>query len=784
MKSIWTSFSPVRSIPYLVLFIAPCLLLWRTVALGLPFVPSALLFDVHPWKGQKLVPWDPISWDGVAEFYPWRLFTSETLRHGHIPFWNPHQFCGTPFIANSQSAVFYPPNLLFVAFPVTTAFMISVVAHLFLTGLFLYIYLRSDLVHLSRTSALIGALTWQLCNWQVSWLALPTFLCVSCWLPLAFIAVDWVLKSPSVRRASGLGAVLGTILLAGHLQIALYCLLLTVSYSIFRILMVERGRTESGMRRYIVAATVAAIMMFALAAPQLLPSVELSGASHRAGALSTWGAYTGYNHLAVPVYHLISLFLPGFFGSPGDGSYWGATNYAENACYIGIIGLVLSVGACVLTLRGNGMSGQCRLLTYFFGGAALISLLMACGAPLNALLFFLIPGFKQSGSPGRILVLWSFCAAVLAGFGAEVLLKSMTGRVKEWLVPLLLGMIAVKLVVFGWGLVALSLAIPGKIQVALSSNVSLLPVPIGLIAICALLVWLTLRGSLSQPALRVLLVALVGLDLLTASLNLNTLLARQVYPRTALIDYLVKNTGDQRIMPVNRRWSIDPDHPPDAVLPPNAATVYGLDDVQGYDSLFTGRYMQYAASMDGGSPAPVENGNMVFTYGYRSPLTREAAVKYVISDVPLPTSEELDLETTRDNCYIYVNKETLPKYWDNSGSVESVQEISPSHLTLRVSEGPGENRLMMADQWYPGWHARINGLSVPIDQEPDIFRTITWMAPIKDAGHVVTLDVRFEPASIRLGLYLAFAAIGVLFAFAGLSLGPILKGRLLEARRQ
>jgi hypothetical protein len=36
-------------------------------------------------------------------------------RRGLIPLWNPHQFCGAPFIANGQSAFFYPPNWLFLA---------------------------------------------------------------------------------------------------------------------------------------------------------------------------------------------------------------------------------------------------------------------------------------------------------------------------------------------------------------------------------------------------------------------------------------------------------------------------------------------------------------------------------------------------------------------------------------------------------------------------------------------------------------------------------------------
>ena len=69
---------------------------------------------IHP---DSLPPWNPLRWDGIAQFYPWRNFAHDTIRSGYLPLWNPYQFCGTPFVANSQSAVFYPPNLLFYFCP-------------------------------------------------------------------------------------------------------------------------------------------------------------------------------------------------------------------------------------------------------------------------------------------------------------------------------------------------------------------------------------------------------------------------------------------------------------------------------------------------------------------------------------------------------------------------------------------------------------------------------------------------------------------------------------------
>ena len=46
-------------------------------------------------------------------------------------------------------------------------------------------------------------------------------------------------------------------------------------------------------------------------------------------------------------------------------------------------------------------------------------MLFALGTPLNLLTYFGIPGFSQSGSPARDLVLWTLCLAVLAAYGLE-----------------------------------------------------------------------------------------------------------------------------------------------------------------------------------------------------------------------------------------------------------------------------------------------------------------------------------------------------------------------------
>ena len=618
-----------RLLPALPLLLLPCLLLWPVVGGGQAFVPADLLRDIAPWHARGTpppAPWTPLTWDGVSEFYPWRWFAAQTLRSGYLPLWNPHQFCGTPFVANSQSAVFYPPNLIFCLLPVWRAFGVSALLHLMATGLFAYAFLRLGALRLGRTASLMGAVTWQLCHWQVAWLQLPTFLCVSAWMPLALLLVDRTVDRPNSGRACLLGLCLGLMLLAGHLQIALYCLGLTTAYAFFRVM--PHWKTE--WRPLVGCAVIILILALGVAAPQLLPTVELAKMSHRAGGSPTWQAYQGYVRLALPPENLVTLFAPGFYGSPTRGTYWGIGlnggpgAYIENACYVGILPLLLALAGLFLTWQRSAA-------TRFFAIAALVALLLALGTPLNALLFFGIPGFAQTGSPGRILVLWSFCLPVLAAIGTDALLRverPALGRPAT-------GLAALAALTFGYAALWIGVHAPaGTLAANVGAEGDLWRLPVGVLLGTAALFWLRGRGSLKTPALAGALAALAAVDLLAVGYGFNrTSPPRNVYPVTPLIAFLQQHEGEGRIMPVNRRWSLS-SRPPDAVLPPNAATVYGLNDTQGYDSLLTGQYFAFAGAMDGGSPAPPENGNMVFTYGIGSSETREAAAKYVVTQQP------------------------------------------------------------------------------------------------------------------------------------------------------
>ncbi len=120
--------------------------------------------------------------------YPMKHYLSETIKNGQIPWWNPDVMCGTPFMANVQSGVFYPPNILFYFLPFAFALNVFIYLHIFLAGFFMYIFLKSR-EHTSELS-LFGAVIFAFSGINISLINLLPALQAAVWTPL--VVMMWL----------------------------------------------------------------------------------------------------------------------------------------------------------------------------------------------------------------------------------------------------------------------------------------------------------------------------------------------------------------------------------------------------------------------------------------------------------------------------------------------------------------------------------------------------------------------------------------------------------------
>lgn len=629
--------------PYLLFAVLVCIFLWRPIFTGRALLPGDYLAQMSPWNavgGQRSTvngpQWNPLQWDAISQFYPWRVFYARSMRAGHIPLWNPHQFSGTPFLANGQSACLYPLNLIFLIVDPITGFTIFAALHLFLAQVFMYWMMRE--LGAKELGGIVAAIVFAFSAFMVLWLELPTFVSVAVWLPLAIMLANRAVERRSVFYGMLCGLALAMAFLAGHFQIAFYVVLATSLFWLWKMVQVWRdeGKVYTFLK-VIVPFAACVLVAILISAPQVLPTQELAANSHRAGGPTDAG-YDWFLGNSLPAYRLVTAFAPGFFGDPSQDSYYllgrvgdsthvgSAADYMEYGLYAGILPLMLALIA-LASIR--------RKYVGFFVVLTVLALLIATGTPINRLFYFGVPGFSSLGGPNRILLLYLFGLAALAGFGADWLREDVEDtlsyfgrkmRTPEFVACAAGGALA--------GLAAVSRSLAASLAQASGTGYGLFLV---LLVASTALVFARARRSLRAGTYSALAIALVIGDLFAFGINYNPTCDRsRVYPKTKLTTELQRLTRNgEHIAPINPDWSLF--HTPKAILPPNAAMVYGLYDVAGYDSLFTRAYQHRLAEIEGVDPSPPENGNMVLIRRYTPALSELA--DYVISPEPVDLPE-------------------------------------------------------------------------------------------------------------------------------------------------
>jgi len=352
--------------------------------------------------------------DGRTQFYPWRVFGFERWRDEGLPLWNPYALLGMPFVANLQSAMFYPVNWLCFVLPVHAACNWAVLINLFLSAAFTYSFARR--LGLSRPAGFAAGVTYALAAnhffrvYQGHW----SFLGAMPWAPAVLWCTEGVLRGGGARAALLGAAALALQLLAGMPQITFYTGLLAAVYFVVRLAAApaaERPARHAALRRVgLMAAMVAGALL--LSAVQMLPALELARESSRMERVTLEWA-TQYS---LPPENLIGLVVPGAFGPVrSEGlAYWGRWNFWEVGCYMGLVGLMLAgLAAPLVPWR--------RWAPFAAPGALLVLIATARYHPLYGVLFRRAPGFNLFRAPGRAAALLGLCVGMAAGMGLDAL---------------------------------------------------------------------------------------------------------------------------------------------------------------------------------------------------------------------------------------------------------------------------------------------------------------------------------------------------------------------------
>ncbi len=739
--------------------------------------------------------------DPLLAYYPMDYLANETLKRGEMPLWNPYQFCGFPMQAVGHPSMVDPLRLLlhWLLSPLTARECLMFV-NLWLCGLFAYYYLR--VMGLGRYAALLGGTTFMLGGYNLLRFEEEFFAAAAWHLVLALLLIEKTVRTRSAAWAAALAMGLGAIMLMGQWQLITYAMLATAGYAAWRL-----WSGESGAFLHVTGAFVIGLAGGCI---QLLPTLELYAQSQRTPVTM---ATLFVSSRFLPE-NLFTLWWPDALGTPLHQFYLtrlrsGVQNYQELYAYVGVIPLALAVLACCERPRAM----RCLWIP------GLVALLYAMGTPGVTLLYWLLPGFKTF-TPARILTIYVLCAALAAAFGMQRFLDGgFSARALRW------GMVswsAFTLLVLAFGALVQSddaftqalvmRYLPGGLlemptyctdratftaQTLMHirdhyawSNPSLwLPLVLGWAGWT--LLWLRRSGRVGLIFFQCCLLLIIATDLMFAGIRFNPTFPRaSVAPPAAGLDTLAQaRRGPYRVAALHRG------------IHPDLLTLYGIDDVAGYASMFEGRYARLMEAIsgheqshamadlwDGAACSPGMAALLGIRYPYTDPLGELPAAwgKHVASGdlnvyenaqalgrcflVPRGEAEPGADEVLRrmlapdfDPRAQALLEEPIPALPPGpvQGEIRDV-DYTPNHFAL-TAQANRPCLMVCSDQYYPGWEATVDGVPTHVYRADYCFRALL----LPPGTHRV--EMRFKPRSFYLGRTISCGALLLCLAVLAIS---------------
>lgn len=374
-------------------------------------VGLTMLFFWPLWMGGGLVGGDTLTY-----FYPQKQFLAEQLQAGHFPLWNNRSGFGYPLVAESQTGVFYPPNLLLYRFlNFESAYIASQLAHYVLGFLFSWLYCRR--IGVSCLAAWFAALVY-VYGWFPPRLCLEWAIVGGCFLPgVLWLAEGWLQQG---RRRCLIAAAfcLSLQMLSGHFHLAFMTQLVLITYVPMRLFWATEGvhETVAGRRLATMLQLVATIVLaLCLASTQLLPTWELKQQSQRQTSVSS-DFDPAYG--SIPPLYLSQVIGSWFYWysaeinrdiSLSQMSKVAGTNQVEAHLYFGLIPIgLVTLMLCWSRLRRITMDR----LGWLWLGLGLCSVIYATGYLVPWARY--LPGFGFFRGPGRYGLVTTLAVAVLS----------------------------------------------------------------------------------------------------------------------------------------------------------------------------------------------------------------------------------------------------------------------------------------------------------------------------------------------------------------------------------
>jgi hypothetical protein len=720
-----------------------------------------MLYFWLPWDAVRPeglgAPGNPVLSDQTREFWIFFQIARESFANLQFPLWNPYIFAGTPLLANTQSALLFPLNLAHYLVP-AWGFTASAIGKLLLAGTGLYVLCRS--LRMDHGPALVGGAIYAFAAINIFWLNHP-HTNVTALFPWALWAAYRLALEPDSRKLAVLAVIVGLQLLAGHVEIAF---LTAIAVGIFYLAAVLE---MLGWRRIAPRAAQlfgAYVLGLGLAAVMVIPFVEFLANS------ATWDIRGEQNFAFLSPAGLLSWLTPEVFSVSQIGDV--AVAYQAISLYVGFAALVFA-GFAIATDR-SGARWVLLVLTA-------LGLVMVFKVQPVFWLLTQLPLLRET--PAYYFVVFPVISvALLAAIGVQFLVER--AYILRW---------EYHAVAWGSILLALSLAlfvpavrdalgnvagVSGDDAMAIAARLQgWIARAVVILIACISLPWLLRRlpafRSLAFPLVLVLCLLPGWWHMRHWNPVVDPAWTEPQIP--SVLAELAQEPGPFRIVALRR------------ALPTNTAVLAGLQDLRGYDVPVVDRYHRFFLEAVGGRASFWDYSlHEVTPEGLRA--LGLLNVRYLLS----PQGMALPLAQTAlaDGLNVYANPAVRERAWfageaqyvedgdealaavmdpgrvpgsvvieggvadgthGGSGDVR-VEHYSARRVDLRVeSEGPGH--VVLADTWYPGWSATVDGRKV------EVLRADYLLRAVAVPGGEHTLSFRYRPWSFMIGAALSLISV-------------------------
>ncbi len=732
------------------LFTGPALLTGRVYApIDIPFAapPLKALADEAGIEGTH----NGTLSDVYSQIIPWKKAVRDAWRHGEWPLWNPYMFAGDILAGSAQAAPYDPFLLLSCLLPMAASLAYLATVTLFIGGLWMYAWLRE--LGCRDDAALLGAAGWMFGDFLVFWLEWPlgaTFR----WTPLVFLGVRRLVRERDTKATAVLALAFAFMILAGHPESVLHVVAIGAIYGVWELVVVRPPAAWKVAVRSVVAGllAIAATAIFMLPILEALPQTaqhelrqEVFAKSKRSLPPEIAGA------------ELFANFVPFRYG-------WAREDIAEEAPFHPVPWSAYG-GSLLFPMAIYGLIASKRRERWLMLGLAIFGWLAGTDAPVIADLLAKLPLFDIAIN-NRLIYAALFAVATLAALGAEAWHES--GR--NGTVALLIAAVFLVLgtaVAASWPLMIGSDLEPGFI----GREAAFLLAPL-LLAVLAVAV---MRAP--RPALAIVILLLLGQRALEVGDEYPTLPREAFYPPFAGLE-LLRGEGQPPFRIVGLHYT----------LIPQTATMYGLEDVRGYQAMTHERF-------NGVIPLySVPSGWFNIAGDLSMPFLSFLNVRYAFVEPGLDAPEGWRRVLNAPGGQIFENMRVLPRAWVppririNIPEGDVLEEMTaetdfsrrawihhpgggaaPDEFVNgkgRVSierDGMSAFRLtadmrtrgwvVVSEVFWHGWHAYANGKRIPLRQANHAF-----IGMFLEPGHH-EIELSYTPLSFYWGAAISFLTI-------------------------